>query len=78
MGELYGEVNKLTMEWQDGLMAVSVRQSVQVIYHKDRKIWTFPYFEVRSLQTSQNFLRSAGQSFSISSRQIYRFVFSLA
>ena len=30
MGELYGEVNKLTMEWQDGLMAVSVRHSVQV------------------------------------------------
>ena len=30
MGELYGEINKLTMEWQDGLMAVSVRHSVQV------------------------------------------------
>lgn len=30
MGELYGEVNKLTMEWKDGLMAVSVRHSVQV------------------------------------------------
>jgi len=30
MGELYGEVNKLTMEWQDGLMAVKVRHSVQV------------------------------------------------
>ena len=30
MGELYGEVNKLTMEWQDGLMAVKVRHCVQV------------------------------------------------
>ena len=25
MGELYGEVNKLTLEWQDGLMATIVR-----------------------------------------------------
>ena len=31
MGELYGEVNKLTMEWNDGLMPVAVRQYVQVI-----------------------------------------------
>lgn len=30
MGELYGEVNKLTLEWRDGLMALSVRQAVQV------------------------------------------------
>ena len=30
MGELYGEVNPLTMEWRDGLMAISVRQAVQV------------------------------------------------
>ena len=30
MGELYGEVNKLTMEWKDGLMAMTVRQCVQV------------------------------------------------
>ena len=30
MGELYGEVNKLTMEWRDGLMALKVRQCVQV------------------------------------------------
>ncbi|EDO31800.1 predicted protein [Nematostella vectensis] len=29
MGELYGEVNKLTMEWRDGLMALKVRQCVQ-------------------------------------------------
>ncbi|CAB4045627.1 Dynein heavy chain 6, axonemal, partial [Paramuricea clavata] len=29
MGELYGEVNKLTLEWQDGLMALTVRQCVQ-------------------------------------------------
>ena len=30
MGELYGEVNKMTLEWQDGLMALTVRQCVQV------------------------------------------------
>ena len=29
MGELYGEVNKLTLEWQDGLMAVCVREAVR-------------------------------------------------
>ena len=28
MGELYGEVNPLTMEWKDGLMALSVRAGV--------------------------------------------------
>ncbi|XP_071825285.1 dynein axonemal heavy chain 6-like isoform X2 [Apostichopus japonicus] len=28
MGELYGEVNKLTLEWQDGLMATTVRHCV--------------------------------------------------
>ncbi|XP_047189968.1 dynein axonemal heavy chain 6 isoform X2 [Scophthalmus maximus] len=28
MGELYGEVNTLTMEWRDGLMALSVRDAV--------------------------------------------------
>nr|XP_057922299.1 dynein axonemal heavy chain 6 isoform X3 [Doryrhamphus excisus] len=28
MGELYGEVNNLTMEWRDGLMALSVRDAV--------------------------------------------------
>ena len=31
MGELYGEINKLTMEWRDGLMAVTVRVCVQVL-----------------------------------------------
>jgi dynein heavy chain len=30
MGELYGEVNKLTLEWHDGLMAVTIRHAVQV------------------------------------------------
>ena len=30
MGELYGEEDKLTLEWKDGLMAISVRQAVQV------------------------------------------------
>ena len=30
MGELYGEVNKLTLEWQDGLMATIVRITVNV------------------------------------------------
>ncbi|XP_030047949.1 dynein axonemal heavy chain 6 [Microcaecilia unicolor] len=28
MGELYGEVNPLTLEWKDGLMALSVRSAV--------------------------------------------------
>ena len=28
MGELYGEVNPITTEWRDGLMATSVRQAV--------------------------------------------------
>ncbi|KAM8878755.1 dynein axonemal heavy chain 6 isoform 3-T3 [Spinachia spinachia] len=28
MGELYGEVNTLTLEWRDGLMALSVREAV--------------------------------------------------
>ncbi|KAG8454285.1 hypothetical protein GDO86_000797 [Hymenochirus boettgeri] len=28
MGELYGEVNNLTLEWKDGLMALSVRGAV--------------------------------------------------
>ena len=31
MGELYGEEDKLTLEWKDGLMAISVRQAVQVL-----------------------------------------------
>jgi len=35
MGELYGEVNKLTMEWRDGLMAMTVRKAVQVNYSDD-------------------------------------------
>ena len=30
MGELYGEEDSLTLEWKDGLMAISVRQAVQV------------------------------------------------
>ena len=30
MGELYGEINKLTLEWNDGLMAMTVRKCVQV------------------------------------------------
>nr|KAF6307771.1 dynein axonemal heavy chain 6 [Myotis myotis] len=29
MGELYGEVNSVTLEWKDGLMALSVRAAVQ-------------------------------------------------
>nr|XP_055061459.1 dynein axonemal heavy chain 6 isoform X1 [Misgurnus anguillicaudatus] len=29
MGELYGEVNPLTLEWRDGLMALCVRSAVQ-------------------------------------------------
>ncbi len=30
MGELYGEYNLLTMEWKDGLMAITVRRCVKV------------------------------------------------
>ena len=30
MDELYGGVNKLTLEWHDGLMALTVRHCVQV------------------------------------------------
>ena len=33
MGELYGEEDSLTLEWKDGLMAISVRQAVQVSVH---------------------------------------------
>lgn len=33
MGELYGEVNKLTLEWQDGLMATTVRHCVAVSFY---------------------------------------------
>ena len=40
MGELYGEVNKLTMEWKDGLMAMTVRQCVQVKYKKHQADFT--------------------------------------
>ena len=29
MEELYGGVDKLTLEWRDGLMAITVRQAVQ-------------------------------------------------
>jgi dynein heavy chain len=30
MEELYGGINKLTLEWSDGLMAMTVRACVQV------------------------------------------------
>ncbi|XP_063222655.1 dynein axonemal heavy chain 6 isoform X2 [Bacillus rossius redtenbacheri] len=30
MGELYGEVNLLSMEWRDGLLAIMVREAVKV------------------------------------------------
>ena len=30
MGELYGEVNPLTLEWRDGLLGVMVRATVKV------------------------------------------------
>ncbi len=32
MGELYGEKDKLTMEWKDGLMAITVRRCVKVYF----------------------------------------------
>jgi len=34
MGELYGEVNPVTLEWRDGLLGLSVRTAVQVSSHK--------------------------------------------
>ena len=30
MGELYGQVNHLTLEWKDGLMGLTIRGCVQV------------------------------------------------
>ena len=33
MEELYGGVDKLTLEWKDGLMAITVRQAVNVSEH---------------------------------------------
>lgn len=30
MGELYGEVNLMTMEWRDGLLGMFVRTAVNV------------------------------------------------
>lgn len=33
MGELYGEVNPLTMEWRDGVLGISVRTAVQVSFN---------------------------------------------
>ena len=32
MGELYGEVDKLTLEWKDGLLAISVRAAANVSF----------------------------------------------
>lgn len=33
LGELYGEVNPLTLEWHDGLLGIFVRLAVQVSTH---------------------------------------------
>ena len=38
MGELYGEEDPNTMEWKDGLMAISVRQAVLVCIRELNKI----------------------------------------
>ena len=38
MGELYGEVNKLTLEWQDGLMATIIRVTVNVSIKGEEKL----------------------------------------
>ncbi|GCC25591.1 hypothetical protein chiPu_0004002 [Chiloscyllium punctatum] len=38
MGELYGEVNNVTMEWNDGLMALSVRAAVNDVSHNHKWI----------------------------------------
>ena len=37
MEELYGGVDKLTMEWKDGLMGLTVRHAVQVSSWKEKK-----------------------------------------
>ncbi len=36
MGELYGEINKLTLEWKDGLMGLTVRNCVNVSWWAKR------------------------------------------
>uniref|UniRef100_UPI00398F6457 dynein axonemal heavy chain 6 isoform X2 n=1 Tax=Pristiophorus japonicus TaxID=55135 RepID=UPI00398F6457 len=38
MGELYGEINSLTLEWNDGLMALSVRAAVNDESHEHQWI----------------------------------------
>ena len=35
MEELYGGIDKLTLEWKDGLMAITVRHAVQVRYESN-------------------------------------------
>ena len=43
MGELYGEVNNLTLEWRDGLMGLTVRHAVQVRQYSVQ-CYNFVYF----------------------------------
>ena len=38
MGELYGEIDKLTLEWRDGLMGLTVRHCVNVSWLDSFKI----------------------------------------
>ena len=40
IGELYGEVNFMTMEWKDGVLGMAVRTAVQVSYRSQ----TFKFF----------------------------------
>jgi dynein heavy chain len=53
MGELYGEYNLLTMEWKDGLMAITVRKCVRV-----RLVWQSMQFSCFFFQTGFSFSRT--------------------
>lgn len=41
MGELYGEVNNLTLEWKDGLMGLTARHCVQVGEVNVLQLWEY-------------------------------------
>jgi dynein heavy chain len=53
MGELYGEYNLLTMEWKDGLMAITVRKCVRV-----RLVWQSMQFSCFFFHTVFSFSRT--------------------
>ena len=47
MGELYGEIDKLTLEWKDGLMGLTVRHCVNVS-HKNICLIFSSHFSILS------------------------------